>query len=269
MAGENEEALGQRPRQHVDDHRRDRGNEGAGRPRQEEQGHEGKNGGRDRKQDRLPGRADGPFRRVVSCPRFQFPEGPLAHHDCVIHHDAQRKNEAKQRKLVDGRPEQQHRREGAGEGNHDPGRDPGGDPQVQHQHEHDQDQAGAQGPVLGKQVDPALQDIALVSPDLDSDAGRQRRPQFGLHMAQHRGCHRKDLFCPGAVDGDEHGRFAGNRGPHGAFGQRFPDVRQVAQIHCCAIVIGKQRDVSEAGGAGSFAKRAHLHRRCSRVQLPG
>ena len=132
----------------------------------EQQRREGRDGRQHREDDRLGDllcALDRPAKPFAMF--FLMPEDVLADDDGIVDHDAQHRDERKQRHHVDGDVEGWHQRERAEERDRDPETDPEREAQVEKEGERDKDQhepgrAGAQ-----HQRQPVAQHLRRVLPD--------------------------------------------------------------------------------------------------------
>ena len=110
---------------------------------------------------------------------------PLAHHDGVVHQDAQHQDERHDRHGADGNADHREQRSGSQQRDGNAGGHPQRQPKTQEQGEHQQHQQQTAAGVLGQRIQPVHQVLGFVLPDGDADALGQvalRLLQVCLHF---------------------------------------------------------------------------------------
>ena len=254
MRRQDEQGLDQREGQRRDHDERDLLGELNFRTGQQHPGREHHDGGDDREDHRLGDhlRTDN-SRRQSAFAAFHPVVNILPHHNGIVDHDADHKQEGEQRQHVQGDAHHRQQQESAAKGDENADRDPEGDGRTQEEEQDDQNQSATNQGGVQDRVHPALIELGIVPPQRQGHAIRQFQLLF-VDILTHDAGHIDDVDIRRGQDDYQGHRFAiEGRGQVG-IDEAVIDAGDVAQAQRTAISGLADDNVLELGlGVGELA----------------
>ena len=154
--------------------------------------------------------------------------GVFAHHDGIIHDNAQRYDQPEQRNHVDRQSAQIHQRNRRAHRNGNARRHPECGTRVQEQEQQRHDQPEAHQSVLDQQIESACDRGGAGADQLHAHTRRQARLQLG-HNLFDRALDADGVALVGTVHPDRHGRIVAHEKPNLSVDPFGPDRRHIPQ----------------------------------------